>query len=319
MIVVSFIFLGLGLGLLFQFIYVLYVKKKQRPIGFFTHVGKSTVHSIVSGDGEELVVFLGGNAIGSTWADMYELQKNVSAHAKTVVYERPGYGWSPLTNEKRTITLLVGELHNYLLTNFHDFMKMKKIVIVAHSISGLEALFYAKSYPQFVKGIVFIDAASPTFCTHNRPSVPFNFYLLRFLRQVGILNLLLHIPVFFRLFDERTNTPYFVKNVNRRMLASHYLNKNALKERQLMKENGQQVLSVDLNIPLEDIRVMICTSEKNPIPNWKKGQLELKAFFKDVEVINFPTNNHMLHHEYPKEISELISLLLTPASEEVRL
>jgi pimeloyl-ACP methyl ester carboxylesterase len=91
--------------------------------------------------------------------------------ARTVrvcAYDRPGtlrYTTGlPLTNrstrvrQPRTVRDLAGELHA-LLAAAHV---PAPYLLVGHSLGGLVALFYARTYPSNVGGVVFVDAFSPT-------------------------------------------------------------------------------------------------------------------------------------------------------------
>jgi pimeloyl-ACP methyl ester carboxylesterase len=87
---------------------------------------------------------------------------------RVCAYDRPGTlrytAGLPLTDrsspvaQPRTVKDLTIELHTLL-------SKAKlpgPYVLVAHSLGGLIALFYARTFPDEIRGIVFVDAFSPT-------------------------------------------------------------------------------------------------------------------------------------------------------------
>ncbi|AXF56029.1 alpha/beta fold hydrolase [Salicibibacter kimchii] len=66
-------------------------------------------HITVESKGES-VVFVPGSGTSSPYADWFEIQQVLTDDAKTVVYERPGYGWSEQTDASRAIDRLVSEM-----------------------------------------------------------------------------------------------------------------------------------------------------------------------------------------------------------------
>ena len=91
----------------------------------------------------------------------------VKSH-RVCAYDRPGTiryeGDGPLTDrstavpQPRTAADLVAELHATLAAA----EVAAPFVLVGHSLGGLISLLYGKTYPDQVKGIVFVDSLSPT-------------------------------------------------------------------------------------------------------------------------------------------------------------
>jgi pimeloyl-ACP methyl ester carboxylesterase len=87
---------------------------------------------------------------------------------RVCAYDRPGtmraMADAPLTDrstpvaQPRTVRDLVSELHGLLSAA----QVPTPYVLVGHSLGGLIALLYARTYSSDVRGIVFIDALSPT-------------------------------------------------------------------------------------------------------------------------------------------------------------
>ena len=87
---------------------------------------------------------------------------------RVCTYDRPGtlraMADAPLTDrstpvaQPRTVRDLVSELHGLLSAA----QVPTPYVLVGHSLGGLIALLYARTYSSDVRGIVFVDALSPT-------------------------------------------------------------------------------------------------------------------------------------------------------------
>jgi pimeloyl-ACP methyl ester carboxylesterase len=106
-----------------------------------------------NGSGRPVIVFMSG--LGNTmdtWRDVYWSARGVST---AVIYNRMGYGRSSKTREPRTGEIIVSELREFLTAAGYR----PPYVLVAHSASGLYAVYYAKKYPGEICGMVLVDAS----------------------------------------------------------------------------------------------------------------------------------------------------------------
>jgi len=78
---------------------------------------------------------------------------------KIAVVEKFGYGWSDITKIPRDL--------DTMLANTREALKLAGIippyVLVPHSFSGLEAVYWAQKYPQEVTAIIGLDPSVPDF------------------------------------------------------------------------------------------------------------------------------------------------------------
>jgi pimeloyl-ACP methyl ester carboxylesterase len=123
------------------------------PIGQMVDVGGYRLHLHEQGEGDVTVVMdAGAGGIGLHWS---LVQAEIAKHARTVVYDRAGMGWSEPSPKPRTAEVMAQELHA-LLTNAGI---PAPYVLVGHSFGGVVIRQFARQYPNEVVGMVLVDAA----------------------------------------------------------------------------------------------------------------------------------------------------------------
>ena len=111
------------------------------------------LRAIVAGEGAgPLVVFEAGmSAPAASWV---HTQREVSAFARTLSYDRAGYGGSDVDPHERTLERIVEDL-----TSLLDALgETSPVVLVGHSWGGPILRLFASQHPQRVAGLVFVDA-----------------------------------------------------------------------------------------------------------------------------------------------------------------
>lgn len=102
------------------------------------------------------LVFMPGLGEASQPLTHKNLLERLAKKFHILVVEPFGYGLSDVSNEERTVDTIIDELHQAL-----EMMDVKQYLLVAHSLSGLYALNYAKKYPEEVQGVVGMDTSTP--------------------------------------------------------------------------------------------------------------------------------------------------------------
>ena len=111
------------------------------------------LRTVVAGDGDgPLVVFEAGmSAPAASWN---HTQREVSRHARTLAYDRAGYGGSDVDRQARTLERIVEDL-----TGLLDAVgETSPVVLVGHSWGGPILRVFADRHPERVAGLVFVDA-----------------------------------------------------------------------------------------------------------------------------------------------------------------
>jgi pimeloyl-ACP methyl ester carboxylesterase len=86
---------------------------------------------------------------------LYSLFEN---NYQIAVVEKAGYGFSDLSDIDRDIDTILFETRESLNK---AGIKNKKYILFPHSMSGIEALYWANKYPNEIKGIIGLDPAVP--------------------------------------------------------------------------------------------------------------------------------------------------------------
>lgn len=117
-------------------------------------VGGHRLHINTAGTGPAIVfdAALGGSSISWT-----SVQPHVAAFARTIVYDRAGFGWSDAGPLPRTAGRIAGELRVLLERSG----EAPPYVLVGHSYGGLVVRIFAARYPHLTAGLVLVDPAQP--------------------------------------------------------------------------------------------------------------------------------------------------------------
>ncbi|WBQ03382.1 alpha/beta fold hydrolase [Kribbella sp. CA-293567] len=103
------------------------------------------------GDGPLVVFEAGMSAPAACWV---HTQRELSAHARTLSYDRAGYGGSDVDPAARTLERITDDLTALLDT----IGETHPVVLVGHSWGGPILRLFSERHPDRVAGLVFIDA-----------------------------------------------------------------------------------------------------------------------------------------------------------------
>lgn len=138
------------------------------PLGELVEVNGHNMSVYTEGKGDKTLVFMSGGGTCSPILDFKSLYSLLSSEYKIAVVEKFGYGFSDIVDEKRDIDTILSETRMAL-----DKAGIKgPYVLCPHSLSGLEALYWAQKYPDEVEAIVGLDMAVPTYYDEMDISIP---------------------------------------------------------------------------------------------------------------------------------------------------
>ncbi|MEI4800928.1 alpha/beta hydrolase [Bacillus sp. FJAT-51639] len=112
------------------------------------------VEVLITGEGTQTVVIQTG--MFCSFYNWIEVANELSTYYKVVLFHRPGYGASELSEEERTTEQTAYELRE-LLRVLHI---QQPIILVGHSYGGLCVQHFTMLYPEQVTSLVLVDSTS---------------------------------------------------------------------------------------------------------------------------------------------------------------
>jgi pimeloyl-ACP methyl ester carboxylesterase len=124
------------------------------PPGEFVAAGSRRLHYVCTGSGSPLVLFeLSGFSNSMSFRDA---RAALSRRTRVCAYDRTGIGWSDPGPSAIPVSLLAADLGAVL----NALEPNRPAILVASSIGGLTAEFFARRRPERVAGLVFLDAGN---------------------------------------------------------------------------------------------------------------------------------------------------------------
>ncbi|WHY58696.1 alpha/beta fold hydrolase [Peribacillus simplex] len=149
------------------FIYHNYQKGKESSLireGTLVDFNNKGINVYSEGSGEDTYVFMSGSGIAAPVYELKGLYSEFAKENKIAVIERAGYGYSDVFRDDRDIDTILEQSRKSLMESGNK----PPYFLVPHSISGIEAIYWAQKYPNEVKGIIALDIGLPhQYVTHK--------------------------------------------------------------------------------------------------------------------------------------------------------
>ncbi len=160
-------------------------KPLLEPLGQLVEVDGAKMSVYSEGEGEKTLVFLSGGGTCSPILDFRSLYSLLSDDYRIAVVEKFGYGFSDVTDAERDIDTMLEHTRAALSAAEIE----GPYVLCPHSMSGIEALYWAQKYPSEVSAIIGLDMAVPSVYEEY----PINMFMMRIGQlgaRIGITRLL---------------------------------------------------------------------------------------------------------------------------------
>ena len=143
-------------------------EKLREPLGQIIDINENNISIYVEGSGSKTLVFLSGGGTCSPILDFKSLYSLLSDEYRIVVVEKFGYGYSDIVDEDRNIQTILSETRLALNKAGID----GPYVLCPHSMSGIEALYWAQEYPDEIESIIGLDMAVPEYYENMKINLP---------------------------------------------------------------------------------------------------------------------------------------------------
>ncbi|TKI57616.1 alpha/beta hydrolase [Brevibacillus antibioticus] len=305
------VLLLLGIGSIWQDVMIDKESRKFLPQGNLYTINSHNMHLYGLGEGNTTIVFIAGSGTPNAFTDYYYYQQELQQYARTVSYDRAGFGWSEKTNIPRTIDTIVEELHELL----KKANESPPYLLVGHSLASLEVIRFAQQYPDEVKGILLLDSGSPEYYANDLEAK--SLILNRFtagLRVTGIARALGSAGILLPFAGENLRydlLPNEMKEIDIAMYYRHLGDSSNLNFISHMNENAKVVMDGGY---LKDIPFLILSSESGS--DWDEVQQQLLHWSNKSVRETIPASQHYIHWSNKEVVLKKIVETLTLISKD---
>lgn len=160
------------LFLLTVFIYHRIMLKKEQPLiaeplGEMITVDDGQMCVYTAGSGTHTIVFMSGYGTPSPILDFLPLYSRLTDDFRIAVVEKFGYGFSDETDTPRDVDTMLRQTREALAGAGVE----APYILCPHSASGIEALYWAQTYPEEIAGIAALDIAIPGYHEESGNSI----------------------------------------------------------------------------------------------------------------------------------------------------
>lgn len=292
--------------LLLLFLLISYINNKiqlnneenlRQPLGNLVEVNGKRMSIYSEGSGKKTLVFMSGGGTVSPILDFRSLYTLLSDEYKVVVVEKFGYGFSDIVESKRDIDTILSEIRTGLLKAGIE----PPYVLLPHSMSGIEALYWASEFPEEIESIVGLDMAVPE--AYEELNINSGMLkLLQFARKIGLTR-------FFSNMAESDAIKYGnltekEKDIYKALFHSRAMNNTMISETLKIKENSKKVGDKVPEIP---ILIFVSNGEGTGFSKdeWRNFLVDFSNKTVNKEIIYLEAPHYIHNHNY-KEMAEII-------------
>lgn len=277
-------------------------KNLRLPLGQMVEVDGNNMSIYVEGTGDTTLVFMSGGGTCSPILDFKSLYSLLINKYRIVVVEKFGYGFSDVVDKKRGIESILADTRAALKTAGIE----APYILCPHSMSGIEALYWAQQYPEEVSAIIGLDMAVPkSYQDYNINMTMLK--LSQFASAIGITRLLPGVS------DSDAIVNGILSDKEKEIYRAVFYNRTAtitmLNEVKSIKENASKVESD--NIPQIPMLLFVSNGDGTgwDKETWRSCQREYIANIANSKMIELDCPHYVHDYEY-KAISESIIAFL---------
>ncbi|MEP2650618.1 MAG: alpha/beta hydrolase [Paraglaciecola sp.] len=292
------IFFIIAIGVCYQEYMSYEDSKTYLPEGTFVDMSGTQIYTEIVGQGDVTIVFDAGMMDTSyVWKSVVD---EVSKFAQTFVYDRAGLGFSDKSPNPRDSTQVVEELHAILEKREIS----GPIILVGHSYGGLNMQLYAKTYPEYIVGLVLVDSAHP-----NQANVlAKENALFSFVKKASMWAAPIGVPRLYLSFNKSREKA--LKSTTKHQYTS-------LKESTNFEASARHVKNVVKT--LGDLPIVVIAKNHSSgvtmgstkqIREWAKLQESFLLLSENARIVFSENRQHNIHQAQPELVTQAINQLV---------
>lgn len=260
---------------------------ENQQIGQFVEVDGHNMNIFVSGEGKHTLVFMAGSGGGSSSPIMtYKPFAQRFDDCKVVIIEKFGYGFSDGFDGSRGVETRVRQNREALKAAGVE----GSYILCPHSYSGLEAIYWAQSYPDEIEAIIGLDMAVPrSYDSYDEElikSVNSSDSFKRMLRDTGLLRLFVGGTLPKEFTDEE-------KKLITALMCSTYGNETAANETNCIISDIEAIDSK--SVP--DVPTLLIISDGTIAEGWIDFGTDYAASISEVTTVQLDCGHSVHKHE----------------------
>ncbi|MBQ7776445.1 MAG: alpha/beta hydrolase [Lachnospiraceae bacterium] len=279
-------------------------KELRTPLGKLVEVDGHHMSVYVEGNGDKTIVFMSGGGTCSPILDFRSLYSSLSDDYKIVVVEKFGYGFSDIVDKDRSINSILKDTREALVKADVE----GPYVLCPHSMSGIEALYWAGQYPEEVEAIIGLDMAVPKAYEDYSINMPI-LKISQFAARVGITRMIPSISDSDAMkYGTLTDSE---KDIYRAIFYEKTATTTMLNEVEWIKENAEMVE----NNGVPQVPMLLFVSNGSGTGwdenKWREYQNSYMENVENGKLINLDCPHYIHDYEYDtisEEIREFLTL-----------
>jgi len=266
--------------------------EKFIPPGKMVEINGKMLHVFSKGQGDLTLVFMAGHGTSNPTLDFKPLWKRLVDDYRIAVVEKSGYGWSETSNTPRDLDTMLEETR----TALQKAGEQAPYVLMPHSMSGLEAIYWAQKYPDEITAIIGLDPLIPeTYKVIPKPEKN-QLFPMFLISRLGVSRLMPETDIVRNLplmaSDDLTEED------KQNYLAVFYksaFTKDMLREIDFLSENVKTVTSneMPLNTPMY---FFISDAQESVAAGWNKALMDYLTKINIGKSMQLSTS-HYVHYE----------------------
>lgn len=274
-----------------------------KPLGEMVDVDGHKMCVYTEGAGDKTLVFMSGSGTVSPILDFKSIYPKLSDKYRIAVVEKFGYGYSEQADKPRDVASILEDTRKAL----EGAALQAPYILCPHSYSGIEALYWAQTYPDEVEAVIGLDMCVPECYDYTKDgtlAVPY-YTVLHGLLDLGIGRYLsdsTFLPSGDFLSEDECRTWVALANRN-------YANIDVARECSMAKDNAKTVASNGIpDVPM----LLFLSNGEGRTPSaekWKSMMHSYADSAQNAEVIELDCTHYVFHFESDKMAEDMESFI----------